>query len=322
MIPFCQAIVKYRTKVPIRRPGVKEADMPQFLLLLLSLTSLAAPPPAVNGVKIVTRQVTGGFTDTRTEYLTEERLRNEWQTQMGDRQGPPMASIVQRGEHNRVFVLDLQAREYMTYETDSRGAALGGNGRPGRSMTNSGGTLQIWIENIDTGERKEMFGHMAMHIITREKRIAGPGACSRDSESETDGWYIDSSIMPEWRQPKKGTTGVVVASVMMAGNDNCLNKMDKLEVHRTGVEPGFPLMVSTTLKSELARGDGSQRGIVSTWGSQVVELKEGPLDPALFEVPGDFRRVEQLRTWIAAVAPKKQLSGWDWFKDKLEEWFR
>ncbi len=319
MIPFRQSVVKYRTKVPIRRPGVKEAHMPQFLLLLLSLTSLASPPPAMNGVKIVTRQVAGGFVDTRTEYLTEDRLRNEWQTQMGDHQGPPMASIIQRGEHNRVFVLDLQAHEYMTYETDLHGAAVGANSRP---VMSSGGTLQIWIENIDTGERKEMFGHMARHIITREKRIAGPGACSRDSESETDGWYIDSSIMPEWRQPKKGATGVVVASVMMAGNDNCLNKMDKLEVHRTGVEPGFPLQVATTLKSEVTRGDGSQRGIVSTWGSQVVEFKEGPLDPALFEVPSDFRRVEQLRTWVAAVAPKKQLSGWDWFKEKLEEWFK
>lgn len=293
--------------------------MPKFLFLLLSLTSLAPAPPAVNGVKIVTRQVTGGFIDTRTEYLTTDRLRNEWQTQMGGHQGPPMASIVQRGDHNRVFVLDLQAHEYMTYETDSRGATLGTNARP---ISNSGGTLEISIENIDTGERKEMFGHVARHIITREKRVAGPGACSRGSDSETDGWYIDPSVMPEWRRPGKNETGVVVASVMMAGNDNCLNKMDKIEVHRTGVEPGFPVKVSTTLKSELMRGDGSTSGIVSTWGSEVVELKEGPLDPALFEVPADFRRVEQLRTWIAAVAPKKQLSGWEWFKERLEEWFR
>ena len=139
--------------------------MPKFLFLLLSLTSLAPAPPAVNGVKIVTRQVTGGFIDTRTEYLTTDRLRNEWQTQMGGHQGPPMASIVQRGDHNRVFVLDLQAHEYMTYETDSRGVTMGTDARP---ISNSGGTLEISIENIDTGERKEMFGHVARHIITRE----------------------------------------------------------------------------------------------------------------------------------------------------------
>jgi hypothetical protein len=292
--------------------------MPKFLLLLFSLTSLAPLPPGVNGVKIVTRQITAGYVDTRTEYLTADHLRNEWRTQMGGQQGPPMASIIQSGEQNRVFVLDLQAHEYMTYETNSRGVVLGTNSRP---MKNSGGTLEIWIENTDTGERKTMFGHVARHIITREKRVAGPGTCSRGSESETDGWYIDPSIMPEWRRPGKNETGVVVASVMMAGNDNCLNKMDKIEVHRTGVQPGFPVQVSTTLRSELTRGDGSQTGIISSWGSEVVELKEGPLDPALFEVPADFRRVDHLRSWTAFM-PKRQLSGWEWFKAKLEEWFR
>jgi hypothetical protein len=292
--------------------------MPQLLVLLLALTTPAAPPPAVNGVKIVTRQVTGGFTDMRTEYLTADRLRNEWQTQIGDRQGPPMASIVQRGERNRVFVLDMQAHEYMTYETDAHGTALGVNGRP---VTNSGGTLQILIENIDTGERKEIFGHVAWHVITREKRLAGPGACARGSESETDGWYIDPALMPEWRQPRKSGTGVVVASVMSAGNDNCLNRMDRIEVHRSGPEPGFPVKITTTLKSELPRGDGTQRTLVSTWGSEVVELKEGPLDPALFEVPADFRQVPQLRTWTASV-PRRQLTGWEWFKERLQELFR
>lgn len=290
-----------------------------FLLMLIaaSLTSLA-PAPSVTGVKIVTRQVTGGLTDTRTEYLTADRLRNEWQTQSGDRQGPQMASIIQRGDRNRVFVLDLQAREYMAYETDSRGITIGARSH---AMAPSGGTLDIWIENVDTGERKDFFGHVARHIITKEKRVAGPGACSRGSESETDGWYIEPSIMPEWRQPKKPGAGVVVALVTAAGNENCLNKMDKIEVHRTGVEPGFPVKVSTTLNSEMTRGDGSQRALVSTWGSEVVELKEGPLDPALFEVPADFRRVDALKSWAAAV-PRKPLSGWDWLRAKLEEFFR
>ena len=126
--------------------------------------------------------------------------------------------------------------------------------------------------------------------------------------------------MPEWRQGKSGA-GVVVASVMSAGNENCLNKMDKIEVHRRGVQPGFPVKVTTTLRSELTRSDGSQKGITSTWGSEVLELKQGPLDPALFEVPSDFRRVEQLHNWIAAV-PAKPLSGWEWFKEKMDEWLR
>ncbi len=288
-------------------------------LLLASMGWLLFPDPSVSGVKIVTRQVIGGFSDTRTEYLTTTRLRNEWQTRMGEKSGPPMASIIQRGNTYRVFVLDLQAREFVTYETDSQGTGLGAKQRP---VTNSGGALQIWIDNTDTGERQEMFGHVARHIITKEKRIATPGACSRNSESETDGWYIDESMMPEWRRPKKSAPGVVVASVIAVNSTNaCLDKMDAIEVHRAGVEPGFPLKITTTMKSEVPEREGATRMVASTWGSEVMEFREGPLDPALFEVPADFHKVDSLKNWYSP-APRRQPSGWDWFKDKLAQWFQ
>jgi hypothetical protein len=290
--------------------------MPLAMILLMYVTTFTSPGASVDGVKIVTRQVTGGFTDTRTEYLAADRLRNEWQSQMRDSSGPPMATIILRGERNRVFMLDLTAHQYITYETDSRGTAL----KP-RPTMDSGGTLQISIENIDTGERKEIFGHLARHIITREKRTVSVGACSKPSLSETDGWYIDSTIMPEWRQPKKNGLGVVVLSeVSASSSDKCVNKMDKIEVHRTGVETGFPVKVTTTLQSEITQPDGSSRMLSSTWGSEVVELKEGPLELTLFEVPKDFQRVEALRSW--AAQPPPPLTGWEWFKEKVQEWFR
>jgi hypothetical protein len=292
--------------------------MPLAMLLLLYVTTLTSPGASVNGVKIVTRQVTGGFIDTRTEYLAEGRLRNEWQSQMRDGTGPPMATIILRGDHDRVFVLDLTAREYITYETGSRATTVGIKPKP---TVNSGGTLQIWIENIDTGERKDLFGHVARHIITREKRVAGPGACSKPSMSETDGWYIDGSVMPEWRQQKNSTFGVVVAAEVSAGsNDKCFDKMDKIEVHRTGVETGFPVKITTTLRSEVTQPDGRSRMLDSTWGSEVVELKEGPLELTLFDVPPDFRKVQSLRSWTAK--PPRQLTGWEWFKEKVQDLFR
>ena len=290
-------------------------NMPLATLLLLSVT-LTPPTPSVDGVKIVTRQVTGSFTDTRTEYLAADRLRNEWQSQMREGNGPPMATIILRGERDRVFMLDLAARQYITYETSSRSTSVGP-----RTMTDSGGTLEIWIENTDTGERKELFGHVARHIITREKRIAGPGACSKPSISQTDGWYIDASVMPQWRQQKKNSYGVVVAAEVSAGsNDKCFNKMDKIEVHRSGTETGFPVKITTTLSSEVTQADGSQRTLSSTWGSEVVELKEGPLELALFDVPKDFQRVESLRNWTAK--PPQPLTGWEWFKEKVQELFK
>ena len=285
--------------------------------LLLYVTTLTPPNPSVDGVKIVTRQITAGFTDTRTEYLAPDRLRNEWQSQMRDGSGSPMATIIQRGERDRVFMLDLTAHEYITYETDPRGSTVAVK----RPMVDSGGTLKIWIESTDTGDRKEIFGHTARHIITREQRVAGPGACSKPSLSETDGWYIDGSVLPEWHQQKKSNYGVVLAAEVSAGsNDKCFNKMDKIEVHRSGVETGFPVKITTTLTSEVPQADGSTRTLSSTWGSEVVELKEGPLELTLFDVPKDFRRVESLRNW--AAQPPRPLTGWEWFKEKVQEMFK
>jgi len=291
--------------------------MPLAMLLLLYVNTFTPPVPSVDGVKIVTRQITSGFIDTRTEYLAADRLRNEWQSQMREGNGPPMATIILRGERDRVFMLDLAAHEYITYETDPRGSTVGIKPRP---MVDSGGVLQISIENIDTGERKEIFGHIARHIITREKRVAGPGACSKPSVSETDGWYIDVAVMPQWRQQKKNSFVVVAAEVSAGSNDKCFSKMDKIEVHKTGVETGFPVKITTTLQSEVAQPDGSSRTLSSTWGSEVVELKEGPLELSLFDVPKDFRLVQSLRSW--AVQPPRQLTGWEWFKEKLQELFR
>jgi hypothetical protein len=290
-----------------------------WLFALIALNSFL-PDTSFNGLKIVTRQVTGAFSDTRTEYLTSNGLRSEWQTHMGERSGAAMASILQRGNTNRIYVLDLQAHEYVTYETDSQGGTLRDRQRP---VTYSDGILQIWIESTDTGERQEMFGHVARHIVTREKRLATPGACSRSSESETDGWYIDESVMPEWRRSTKNNgTGVVVATMVAVGSGSvCLNKVDRIDVHQTGTDPGFPLKSTTVMKSEVSDPDGSKRTVASTWGSEVTELREGRLDPALFEVPSDFHRVEVLKNWYTPE-PRHQPSGWEWFKEKLEEIFR
>ena len=88
----------------------------------------------------------------------------------------------------------------------------------------------------------------------------------------------------------------------------------------SGVETGFPVKVTTTLHSEITQSDGTQQKISSTWGSEVVELKEGPLELSLFEVPKDYRRVEVLKSW--AVPPPRQLSNWEWFKERVQEFFR
>jgi hypothetical protein len=129
--------------------------------------------------------------------------------------------------------------------------------------------------------------------------------------------------MPEWRRTRKPGSGVVVATVMAVNaGSSCIGKQDHIDVHRAGVDPGFPLKMTTTMKSEVPDLDGGTRMVSSTWGSEVMELREGTLEASLFEVPGDFRRVEALKSWDVAPPPRHQPSGWEWLKEKLQEIFR
>ena len=65
--------------------------------------------------------------------------------------------------------------------------------------------------------------------------------CSKPSLSETDGWYIDGSVMPEWRQQKKNSYGVVVAAEVAAGpNDKCYKRWTRLTSIETAWKQAFP----------------------------------------------------------------------------------
>jgi hypothetical protein len=44
---------------------------------------------------------------------------------------------------------------------------------------------------VDTGERKDFFGHPARHVITTTKETPLHESHSEARESVTDGWYID-----------------------------------------------------------------------------------------------------------------------------------
>ena len=68
--------------------------------------------------------------------------------------------------------------------------------------------------------------------------------------------------------------------------------LDKIEVHRSGVELGFPLKVITTFHSNLPGQDPKYTNNTSIL--EVVEFKEAPLDPALFVVPRDFHRRHEI----------------------------
>ena len=256
-------------------------------LASISCLLLSAVSATAADLKIVTRQsVNGRDSDTSIQYLSSSRSRFESGKGIDNIARHRIASIVHYGDAtNRNFTLDLDAREYTVYDADKRGIQLGAKSWPAKY---TGGQLDIWIESTDTGEQQEIFGHTARHIITKERRVPGPGACSTGSEAEYDGWYIDYSVLPEWRRATHGVFNIVAGF-----SGGC---RDKIEVHRSGVELGFPMKVTTSQTQQVrAQRPGSAPEFLRTTSHlEVVEFSEAPLDPALFEVPADFRQVKEL----------------------------
>jgi len=273
---------------------------------IFGLLSLGVPgknPVKNSDLKIVTREsFSMGQTVTSVQYLSASYSRFEWANGPANIAGHHIADIVHYGESvNQRFMLDLDAHEYVFSETDKKGIKSGSQGIPLRP---SGGTLAIWIESSDTGERRQMFGHTVRHIITKERRVPGSGSCSYGSETETDGWYMEYSALPEWRRPHPGMFFVTSGS--------CL---DKIQVHRSGVELGFPLKVITTFHTNLP--GQAPKYTNNTSILEVVEFKEAPLDPALFVVPPDFHRVAEL----TVMNRPRSVTAWEKFKNWLKETF-
>lgn len=283
--------------------------------ILLPLCFLASVVPAAaqtqsSDLKITTRHTSNSSEFTSTIYYCGENSRSEAQMFSGTVKGHRRAIIRQKGsERVQVYDLDLDAHEYVSYQTNLLGVTPGGKSI---ALKPSGKTYVINTDVVDTGERKEMFGHIARHLITKEKRIGGPENCyGGNSETEIDGWYIDYDVVPVSLRPKPGQSAHLVFHSGRMGSSHC---SDKIEVHRTGPPLGFPLKATTT-----GLGEDSQPGNTAySSTTEVVEFSEAPLEPALFKVPADFKRVKEI---VDPTQRPLALTYWERFKAELWDIF-
>ncbi len=101
-----------------------------------------------------------------------------------------------------MFELNLDASQYsqMPYPTNlklqpltkeqlqARGIKMPS---PKDSVKPTKPTFRIETVTRDTGERKQMCGYLARHVITTRKEIPLEGSHRQAQESTRDGWYID-----------------------------------------------------------------------------------------------------------------------------------
>jgi hypothetical protein len=288
---------------PDRLKGGSAVHFSYTWLLLLGIPLLQAPENG--GIKMTIEfGEFGAYGSSRqsTTYIQGDRERTEYRNSFGRRQpsdrsvqpiyGPRLARII-RCDLGQYFELNLDTSEYTASpyppkqptkeEIKARGLETPATRMPGNP------TIRVETKTTNTGERKEMFGRMARHVITTTTQTALEGSHSDPQQSITDGWYIDfdQQLSCEQKRPKGGQGYISV--YMSAGRGK--PPMEKPEFVTVGEpEMGLALYSLTTSKSASTLPDA----YTSKSETRVTQFEEGPLDPALFEIPPGFKLVDRI----------------------------
>jgi hypothetical protein len=259
-----------------------------------------------------------------TSYIETDRKRMEYQSATGGpvhadgtvdmRLGPRLASIT-RCDLGQTFDLNLEDREYaVSPYPPQRLAKIAIATRdlsPPQKIDSAAPTVRVETTTVDTGERKELFGHLARHVITTWKQTPLAGSHAEPQEMVTDGWYInlDTSITCDVKWP------------WGKGSHAHLRRGPALEkyefVDKGNAETGLAMERKITSRSTLTTSDGTKTETAFTSEMKITEFAEGRLDPALFEIPPSFQKVDDIsrnppltladrwfytQAWLRAVA--------------------
>ncbi|HKP82338.1 MAG TPA: hypothetical protein VJT69_09975 [Pyrinomonadaceae bacterium] len=233
--------------------------------------------------KIKSRQTSGGQTYENTSYIKGKRQRSETS-------GGQMI-VIQQCDLRRNIQIMPAAKMYMIqpYDEPAAGTAPSSSSTTTQpSAVKKGGVVTSIVTTKDTGERKQMFGYTARHIITTMEMKSSPDACSTvDTRMQIDGWYIDAAFALDCDSNRAYT-----AYKPKAGG-GC---QDRYETKQIGTaRKGYPVWEKTTMF-----GPNGAESFSST--NEVVEFSQATLDQSLFELPEGYRQVEDFSSAFSAAA--------------------
>jgi hypothetical protein len=255
------------------------------IVCLLTVTGIAAAD-----TKVKSRQTSGGQTYENTIYIKGKRQRSE-------ASGGQMVTIEQC-DLRRNLQLMPAAKVYMINPYDdgtSSTANTSGTHTTQLGPVKKGGVVTSTVTTKDTGERKQMFGYTARHIITTMSMESSPDACSQNNtKMEIDGWYIDATFALDCDTNRQYT----YRPRANAGG-GC---RDRYETKIIGTaKKGFPVYEKMTML-----GMGAQS---FTTINEVVEISQATLDQSLFEIPPDYREVDDFASAFSAAYANPQASA-------------
>jgi hypothetical protein len=239
--------------------------------MLLCVATAAAETRA--DVKIKSRQTMQGQTYENATYIKGKRSRTEM---MGGQ-----SVTIQQCDLRRDIQI-MPAMKAYTVNPYDNGAAPQAAPASGTTTTKvertQGGVVTSTITTKDTGERKQMFGYTARHLIITIVMKSSPDSCNPvDMKMETDGWYIDAAFQLDCDAERSGR----YYNPQQAGGCR-----DRFEMKQVGTaKRGYPLWEKMTMFDK----DGRE---TMSWVNEVVELSQATLDASLFEPPADYREVK------------------------------
>lgn len=239
-------------------------------LAALGIT-LAAAATAFADVKIKSRQTVSGQAMENTTMIKGKRQRTETMNGM-------MVSVTQC-DMQRSIQINTAAQTYQIAPFDDAATNNSSIQNPNSKIPNQkGGTITMLVTNKDTGERKQMFGYPAKHIITTMEMNSSPDACNlTKSKMQFDGWYIDADFALECDQNRR------YANYQKPASGGCEDKFDTKTVGT--VKKGYPVWEKMTMFDDAGKESFSSI-------SEVVELSKATLNASLFDVPADYREVK------------------------------
>jgi hypothetical protein len=233
--------------------------------------------------KIKSRQTSGGQTYENTSYIKGKRQRSE--TNNGQ------MVVIQQCDLRRNIQIMPAAKMYMIQPYDEPATSTAPNTSNTTSQPSAvkkGGVVTSIVTTKDTGERKQMFGYTARHIITTMEMKSSPDACSTvNTKMEVDGWYIDAAFALDC-DSNRAYTGY-----RPKAGGGC---QDRYETKQIGAaRKGYPVWEKTTMF-----GPNGAESFSTT--NEVVEFSQATLDPSLFDVPEGYRQVEDFSSAFSAAA--------------------
>ena len=249
-------------------------------ILFVAVAIITISGTAFADVKIKSRQTMSGQVTENTTYIKGKRSRTEMMN-------GTMISVTQC-DLSRDLQINPNAKTYMVNLYDDGNSPAAGAVKAAGGPVVKGGTMYITTNIRDTGERKQMFGFTARHIIQTMEMESSPDACNPyKSKLEMDMWVIDAEFSLDCLNNRR------YVPRPNAPNGGCT---DKMVAKTTGTgKSGYPVYQRMT--SFDANGKESYTMI-----QEVVELSRATLDASLFEAPADYREVSDPSTFYAAGA--------------------